>query len=480
MRAGGVALALWALIGASASAQVTPHPREMGLPEAPSPRPDPEDHAVTLANGVTAYIAEDRTVPLVTVTAFVNAGYADEPDGAAEALAAAYRRAGPAGMGAAAFHEAITAMVADYRVVLDAELLELTLDVPAEDGADALALLARLVVDGPEVTEADLSAARSQADAASSEGSGGPSYDGSLEAATALLRQHLLRDVAYAPRPRMDAASRLTLADVQDFHRDRFVGGNVTLAVGGAMDAARTEERLGAFERVPDGARHRRPTVEAPPPPDGLVLHTYPADKLQGWLVLGAALPVVPLEEEAALDVMNYIIGGGHFDTRLFREARDKRGLTNDASGFLEPATHGPGTYTFRTYGRPEAVRLLLDLTLAEIEKMRSGPVSEEELFVARGALADGVFAVRYRDGWSTARSFAEEHARHGDVSRSATYQERVRAVSDDDVLRAATKYLQPDGMTGVLIGPIDQIRAAPPMEGERALEDYARVVEGR
>jgi zinc protease len=197
-------------------------------------------------------------------------------------------------------------------------------------------------------------------------------------------------------------------------------------------------------------------------------------------LVLGSVLPVVPREDEAALEVMNYILGGGHFDTRLFREARDKRGLTNDASGFLEPAVSGPGTYTFRTYGRPGAVRLLLHLTLAEIERMRAAPVTEEELFVARGALADGVFAIRYRDGWATARSFAEEHARYGDPSWSDAYPERVRAVTAADVLSAARTYLHPERMTIVLVGPMEEIQAAPPIEGEGLLVSYASVVDGR
>jgi predicted Zn-dependent peptidase len=474
-----------AVVGATSlpgavAAQVTPHPREMGLPDVRSPRPDPAEHRVALANGLTAYVAEDRTVPLLTVTAFVNAGYADGPDGAAEALAAAYRRGGPEGMGADAFHAAVRAMAAEYRVVLGPELLELTLDVPAEDGPAALALLVRLLSDGPDVVEADLATVRAAALDASAGGAGGPSYEGSLDAATMLLRRHLLGGTAYAPSPDAAATSRLTADDVSSFHRRFFVGRNVTVAVGGAMDVTRAREGLGALERLPTGDRHLRGTAQAPPLPAERVLHAYPVDKLQGWLVLGSVLPVVPREDEAALEVMNYILGGGHFDTRLFREARDKRGLTNDDSGFLEPAVSGPGTYTFRTYGRPGAVRLLLHLTLAEIEKMRAAPVTEEELFVARGALADGVFAIRYRDGWATARSFAEEHARYGHLSGSDAYPERVRAVTAADVLRAARTYLHPERMTIVLVGPMEEIQAAPPIEGEGLLVSYASVVDGR
>ncbi len=462
---------------AHVAAQVTTHPREMGLAEARSPRPDPSDHRVSLANGVVAYVAEDRTVPLVTVSVFVNAGYAYGEPGAARALVRAYRRGGPAGMAPEDFQGALRRMTADYRVVLGPELVELTLDVPSEDADEAMALLHRMVRDGADVTQADVSAVRAEAGTASPISAEGPRYEGSLDGATRLARAHLLEGSRYAPTPAVAGLGGLDVADAAAFHRRFFVSRNLTLAVGGALASERSRRALQAFSDIRPGDRRRASVVAAPAAPEARVIHAYPADKLQGWLVMGTALPVVARQDEAALEVMNYILGGGHFDTRLFQEARDKRGLTNDDSGFLEPSSNGPGTYTFRTYGRPEVVRLLLHLTLSEIDRIRADGVTEEELFVAKGALADGVFAVRYRDGWTTARSFAEEHARHGDLSWSETYQRRVRGVDAGDALRAARTYLHPERMTIILVGPLEEIRAAPALEGEGPLEQYGRVM---
>jgi hypothetical protein len=44
------------------------------------------------------------------------------------------------------------------------------------------------------------------------------------------------------------------------------------------------------------------------------------------------------------------------------------------------PSTHGPGAYTFRTYGRPAVIRLLIELTLREIERIRESLVAERRL----------------------------------------------------------------------------------------------------
>ena len=149
---------------------------------------------------------------------------------------------------------------------------------------------------------------------------------------------------------------------------------------------------------------------------------------------------------------MNYILGGGHFDTRLFREARDKRGLTNDASGFMEFNTRGPGSYTFRTYGRHEVAQQLIDIVFAEIDRIRNELVSEEELFVAKGALIDGEFAMRFENGHAMARTMAEEHVRYGTLAHLARYVGRVDDVSAEDVRRAAQRYLNPERMIEVVV----------------------------
>ncbi len=363
--------------------------------------------------------------------------------------------------------------------------MEVSLDVPAEDAWQAMAILADIVTRGPALAEEDLDAIHTSAargmpsdDAA---GESGPVlYEGSLAGAADLLHQHVLGGTAYGHEPTAAELDALRLDDVRAFHRRFFVAGNVVIAAAGSFTMETLHQALeDGFGGMEPGPRYERGQTATPAPEPARQIFTYPADKLQGWLVIGHELPVVPQQDEAALQVMNYILGGGHFDTRLFRATRDRRGLTNDDSGFLEPNRAGPGTYAFHTYGRPESVRLLLHLTLAEIERIRSDSVTEEELFVAKGALADGVFAAQYRDGWSTAVALAAEWLAQGDHAGSATYQSRVRSVTAADVLEAARTYLHPDRMQVILVGPIDAIEAAPPLEDEGSLTDYGRVVRG-
>jgi predicted Zn-dependent peptidase len=90
---------------------------------------------------------------------------------------------------------------------------------------------------------------------------------------------------------------------------------------------------------------------------------------------------------------------------------------------------------------------------MAELIRIREEEVSDHEMFVAKGALADGLFQVRYVDGYALTRSFALERLRYGNHDRSASYVDRVRAVTKEDVLAAARKYIRPDNLQVVLLG---------------------------
>ena len=117
----------------------------------------------------------------------------------------------------------------------------------------------------------------------------------------------------------------------------------------------------------------------------------------------------------------------------------------------------GPGSYTFRSYSRHDVIKAIYDNMMGEIDRIHDELVTDEDLFVAKGALTDGAFQIRYLDGYATVRSLALEKLRFGNHSRSANYIGRVRAVTAEEVRDAARKYIRPERMQVVLVGePID------------------------
>lgn len=447
---------LLVLTSACGFAQDLTHPQQMGLPESNYTRPDPAEYELTLDNGLIAYIAEASQVPLITMTAFIRAGKIDdERQGTAETLRDALFNSGPKSMSPGEFRQTIERMTAQFEVEFHDEWAEITLNVPTEDFRTALSLFADLLR-APSISATNIERASLAVKAASNDfgGESGPAlYEGTLASTVAKFHDEIYRNHAYGMRPNRASFANLEIRDVENFHARYFVPGNVTLAIAGDINVEQThtaiDELFGDWPRADVPAPgHIAAVAERKP-----AQHSIPADKLQSWLVFGHALPPVPLDDRAALEVMNYILAGGHLWTRMTMVTRYKYGYTNDASGFLEEKWFGPGSYNFRSYSRPEVIKPIFENMMNEIYRMRSEKVSQEELFIAKGALTDGNFQVQYLDGYSIARNFALERLRYGNHERSASYVYRIRNVDADDVLAAARKYLHPDQMQVVLVG---------------------------
>ncbi|MEX2527657.1 MAG: pitrilysin family protein [Gemmatimonadota bacterium] len=503
------------LVASHLAAQEYTHPTLLSMPEPRDPRPDPMDVRVELENGVVVYVVPDATVPLVTVSVFLAAGRAHGAPGAADALAGVLRSRGPAGFqGPTAFQgpgqlswgERLREMNALLRVEVGAEEMEVTLDLPAHRAAEGLDLLARLLtspaLDGVE-PEGLLGGVIRRSPSEMAAGESGPVlYEGSLDEAVRLFHDHLLEGTRYAPSLSPGEAAALTLPQLRAFHAYATREARMVVALSGDFQRRDAEAWLqGSFgagdfrgvEPAGEGPEGRRQGDAVPPggvamelrpelvggapspwPPRSGVL--YPVDKLQGWVVLGHELPPVPLEDEAPLWVMNYILGGGHFDARLFIEVRDKRGLANTAGAFPSPNRAGPGAYTFRTYGRPETVPLLIRILQDEIQRIRDEPVSPEELQVAQGAYAEGEYGMWFHNGEATARTLAREWLHSGQHDGTASFRERIRQVTVADVQRVARSYLHPGDLRMVLVGPWEAIQEVPALDGEPPVADFGEI----
>ncbi|MEE8134563.1 MAG: pitrilysin family protein [Gemmatimonadales bacterium] len=438
--------------GRPAAAQQVPPPRQMGFEALEFQIPDTARFEFTLENGLVGFAVREARAPIVKFSAFARAGTGDgNKRGVAEALVASMRR-GPCWMGPNRFAEVMDRMAGQLSITMTANMTVVSLNVPAEDVSQGLRVFAG-ILRAPCIERSLLEDFAQNGVSSATPPTGASIEDGSMERAVELFNRRLFTGHRYSDEITAADAAAITVDDLQDYHQDFINPSNLVLAVSGDFDIVGMVREID--QRFADWERRRAPTLRSGSNIDmpSRATYEYSAGKLQTWIVMGHELPRVSPGDIPALQVMNYILGGGHFDTRLFRETRDKRGLTNDATGFLELNMRGPGTYTFRTYGRHEVARELVDIVFAEIERMQTELVSEEELFVAKGALSDGDFAMRFQDGHAVARTFAEELIKYGTFRHLFRYVRRVRSVSAEDVQRAARRYLHPERMTVVVLG---------------------------
>jgi len=156
-----------------------------------------------------------------------------------------------------------------------------------------------------------------------------------------------------------------------------------------------------------------------------------------------------------ALTVMNYILGGGGFGSRLMDEIRVKRGLAYSVSSFFDAKKYS-GSFQVVLQTKNVSAKEAISLALKQIEMIRQEPVSEEALRRAQNYLV-GSFPLRF-DTQGKLAGFLTQIEYYGlGLDYAEKYPALIKSISREDVLRVARKYLQPDPALRVVVGNLKE-----------------------
>jgi zinc protease len=152
-----------------------------------------------------------------------------------------------------------------------------------------------------------------------------------------------------------------------------------------------------------------------------------------------------------AIQVMNYILGGGGFSSRAMDSIRNERGLAYSVyCYFSAEKTHGSFQFVMQT--KNETAMEAIGLAQEEIRRMREQEVSDQELSDAKNYLT-GSFPLRFDTNRKVAGFLAQvEYFKLG-LDYPNRYNELIGKVSRADVQRVAKQYLQPDKLITVVVG---------------------------
>ena len=190
----------------------------------------------------------------------------------------------------------------------------------------------------------------------------------------------------------------------------------------------------------------------------------------QGLIRLGHIGLKVDDPDYPSVDVMNYILGGGSFSSRITKIVRTDNGLAySTGSSFGGGGGRGgggggggvlyPGTFTASCQTKNSTVVFAAQLMLNIIDDMRAGNVTEADLKMAKTARINA-FPSRFPSIGSILRTFADLEFNGRPMDHEETYLAKYEKVTLDDVKRVAKQYLRPDQMIILVAGNIEECKA--------------------
>ena len=177
--------------------------------------------------------------------------------------------------------------------------------------------------------------------------------------------------------------------------------------------------------------------------------------------------------ERYALMVMNDILGGGGFTSRLLTRIRSDEGLAYSAFSGFGLGTYYDGVFRAGFQSRSETVTRASAIVLEEIERIRSTQVTEDELRTSKASFIE-TFTRNFSSAGSTASLFASDEYTGRDPEYLTRYRDRVSAVSGDDVLRVAREYLDPSRLVVLIVGDVATIEQGEPEHPEFTVESLS------
>ena len=204
------------------------------------------------------------------------------------------------------------------------------------------------------------------------------------------------------------------------------------------------------------------------------VYAVHKPDVNQGRVSIGHTGGMRDNPDSYAIEIMNDILGGGGFTSRITSRVRSDEGLAYSAGSSYGFGVYYPGVFRASFQSKNPTTSQAIDIIMEEINRLRTAKVTAEELETSKNSVIE-VFPRIFATAAQVAGTFAQDEFTKRPADYWTTYRDRIRAVTVDDVQRVAQKYLQPDKLVVLVVGNIDEITKGNPDKPQYSLLKIAK-----
>ena len=273
------------------------------------------------------------------------------------------------------------------------------------------------------------------------------------------FRRLLYRDHPYSRKSTIESVTSITREDIIAFHKKYYHPNNIMFGISGDFNKGEILDKIRSVFK--DWKKKEIDFAEVPPVKKDLnrsVNYVY-KDVKQSVIRLGHMGLDYRNPDHYAVILMNYILGGGSFQSRMMQDIRNDRGLAYSVWSYFQLGMRDIGVFASGSGTKLQSTITVIKRMEDIIKEMRESPVKDEELKNAKEYIINS-FVFKFTSTAQIVNRFLTFEYYGLPTSYLETYLENIRKVTKEDILRVAQKYLKPDQTVILVVGNKEKFEA--------------------
>ncbi len=436
----------------ASSSSIPAHPSKIKFQPLDWTVPLGSPYRTELKNGLITYIAEDQTLPLVKIVLYIRSGSLLDPaskEGLASLMTKLMRTGGTSKYPADTLNELIDQYAMQFGISATETQISFSASFLSEYTEKALDIMEQLIfhpVFNLKEFEKEQKIMIQNIQ---------HRFDDPAPTLRAAYQKQLYAGEVSSRFATEASVKNISREDLVGLHKKTFVTPKMILSLAGNFNRdsmlTRIEKIFPPSTQVPNDSF---PQIAIKPKFKCLLVQKPLS---QAYVRLGLPLFKRPHPDYYSMSLLNEILGGGGFISRLGAKIRSDAGLTYSIYSNAESNYIYPGTFYIEFFTKNASFSQAVALIIEEVQKVISEEVTELELENAKASLT-GSLPSMFRSPFDIVSTYAWNEYYKRDPDHFKVYEEKLRKVTREDLLRVAKQYLTPDNFTYTVVGDTDAL----------------------
>ena len=247
----------------------------------------------------------------------------------------------------------------------------------------------------------------------------------------------------------LENIDKVTLNDVKKVYGDILHNSTKTLAFAGDIESDKAEQLLNKYIGILPDSVSLASEIPSPSPVKCEQVELVKEDAQQAQIIQGWLVPTIGSDDYFKMMLLNVILGASGLSSRLFMELREKEGLAYTVRTSYETKKQS-AVFSIYIGTEPSNIKTSIAGFKEEIEKIKSIPVSQEELHNAKNnIIGKQQFITETNSQQANLMAYYSISGKPFDYQKEVI--NRLRAITSEELLECANKYFTDDYVIAVL-----------------------------